>query len=58
MAQLSIVYGFSALTKINEGFLSGVVLARTLGQGLVGFPESLRTPTFLSLVADDEDDDL
>lgn len=51
MAQLSIVYGFSALTKLNESFLSGRVLAGTLGSGLVGFPEALRTPRFLSLVA-------
>lgn len=51
MAQLSIVYGFSALTKLNESFLSGTVLAGTLGQGLVGFPEGLRTPAFLGVVA-------
>lgn len=51
MSQLSIVYGFSGLTKINEDFLSGSLLAGTLGTGLVPFPESLRTPSFLSLVA-------
>lgn len=51
MAQLSIVYGFSAITKINETFLSGRVLAGTLGEGLVAFPDVLRTPRFLSVLA-------
>jgi hypothetical protein len=51
MAQLSIVYGFSGLTKLNASFLSGSVLAGTLGRGLVPFPESLRTPTILAVVA-------
>lgn len=51
MIQLSIVYGFSALTKLNASFLSGSVLAGTLGYGLLPFPETLRTPLFLSVVA-------
>ena len=51
MAQLSIVYGFSALTKLNASFLSGRVLAGTLGTGLVPFPEGLKTPAFLSIMA-------
>jgi hypothetical protein len=45
--QLSIVYGFSALTKFNESFLSGEVLAGALGYGPLSFPETLRTPRFL-----------
>lgn len=51
MIQLSIVYGFSALTKLNEIFLSGQVLAGTLGYGLLPFPDSLRTPLLLSMAA-------
>jgi hypothetical protein len=49
--QLSIVYGFSALTKFNESFLSGEVLAAALGRGLAPFPEALRTPRCLIPVA-------
>jgi hypothetical protein len=45
--QLSIVYGFSALTKFNESFLSGDVFVGVLVRGLVPFPETLRTPRFL-----------
>ena len=51
MAQLSIVYGFSAITKLNASFLSGEVLANTLGTGLLSFPDSLRTPRVLGFVA-------
>lgn len=51
MAQISIVYGFSALTKINDDFLSGSVMAGVLRDGLVPFPSSLRTPAFLSSMA-------
>lgn len=51
MAQASIVYGFSAVTKFNDSFLSGEVLASTLGAGLLPFPEALRTPVLLSVVA-------
>ena len=51
MAQGSIVYGFSAITKLNEGFLSGNVLAGVLSNGPVAFPEILRTPVFLSSLA-------
>lgn len=51
MAQLSIVYAFSAITKLNSDFMSGSVLAGVLRQGLLPFPESLRTPEFLSIVA-------
>jgi hypothetical protein len=46
-SQLSIVYGFSALTKFNDSFLSGEVLAGALGRGLLPFPEALRTSRFL-----------
>ena len=51
MFQLSLVYGFSGLSKLNEDFLSGQVLAGVLRGGIVPFPESLRTPGFLSVVA-------
>lgn len=51
MAQVSIVYAFSALTKLNQGFMSGTVLASVLSGGLVPFPDSLRTPEVLSVVA-------
>lgn len=50
MAQVSIVYGFSALTKLNSEFMSGSVLASVLNGGLVPFPDALRTPGFLSVV--------
>ena len=49
--QLSVVYVFAALTKINDDFLSGEILAGSLGTGIVPFPESLRTPVFLSILA-------
>lgn len=49
--QVSIVYGFAALTKLNQDFLSGLVLAGTIDGGLVELPHALRTPTVLSLVA-------
>ncbi len=51
MMQVSVVYLFSALTKINESFLSGQVLAGVLRDGLIPFPDSLRTPAFLGVVA-------
>ena len=51
MAQLSVVYGFSALTKLNASFLSGRVLAGTLGTGVLPFPEGLKTPVILSIMA-------
>lgn len=49
--QVTIVYGFAAITKLNDEFLSGLVLAGTLNGGIVDLPDSLRTPGFLSLVA-------
>jgi predicted DCC family thiol-disulfide oxidoreductase YuxK len=51
MMQLSVVYGFAGLTKLNEEFLSGRVLAGVLNGGLVDFPVSLRTPGFLMPLA-------
>lgn len=51
MAQLSIVYGFAGLTKLNSSFLSGEVLAGSVGGGLIGFPDALRTPRFLGVMA-------
>jgi len=50
-AQVSIVYGFAGLWKLNEAFLSGLVLASQLGTGLVGFPDRFRTPYLLALVS-------
>lgn len=50
-AQVSIVYFFAGLWKINEPFLSGAVLAGQLGSGPVPFPEILRTPSVLAVVA-------
>jgi hypothetical protein len=51
MMQASIVYGFSALTKINSEFVSGRVLAGVLRGGVVEFPDRLRTPGLLSALA-------
>ena len=51
MLQMSIVYGFSALTKLNDEFLSGEVLAGVVSGGPIDFPEGLRTPGFLSILA-------
>lgn len=51
MVQASIVYGFSALTKLNDSFLSGEVLAGVLSGGLVPLPDSLRIPAFLAPLA-------
>lgn len=51
MAQLSIVYGFSGLSKVNDGFLSGLVLAGSLEGGIMPFPEALITPRFLPILA-------
>jgi hypothetical protein len=49
--QISLVYFFSAINKLNPEFLSGEVLAGSLSGGLVPFPESLRTPRFLAPLA-------
>ena len=49
--QLTIVYAFSALTKINDSFLSGEVLAGVLRGGLIPFPDALRTPQILAPLA-------
>ncbi|MEX0864419.1 MAG: HTTM domain-containing protein [Acidimicrobiia bacterium] len=49
--QISILYIFTGLTKLNPDFLSGQVLAEALRGGLISFPESLRTPAFLSALA-------
>ena len=49
--QISIVYGFTAVTKINPEFLSGEVLAGVLRDGLLTFPPSLVEPRILSVVA-------
>lgn len=51
MVQASVVYGFSGLTKLNEYFLSGATLAAVLRDGLIPFPEVLRIPGVLSVLA-------
>lgn len=51
MGQITIVYLFSAITKMNTEFMSGMVLASVLGHGLIPFPDSLKTPGFLSSMA-------
>lgn len=51
MLQASFVYGFSGLTKLNSAYLSGEVLSGVLGTGVLPFPEALRTPQFLSVLA-------
>ena len=51
MLQLSVVYGFGALTKLNAIFLSGAGLAGVLSGGVIPFPDVLRTPGFLSAMA-------
>jgi predicted DCC family thiol-disulfide oxidoreductase YuxK len=38
-AQLTILYAFSALAKLNPSFLSGTVIAGHLRRGGIGFPE-------------------
>ena len=51
MIQVSVVYGFSAITKLNDEFLTGRVLAGVLRGGVISFPETLRAPRFLGAVA-------
>jgi len=51
MLQISVVYGYSALTKINEGFVSGAVLASSLRGGIVPFPDFLRNQSVLTVLA-------
>jgi predicted DCC family thiol-disulfide oxidoreductase YuxK len=52
--QVSLVYGFAALAKLNPDFLSGSVLASYVRQGFLGIPDAWRSfePMFvLSLLA-------
>ena len=49
--QITLVYAFSAVSKFNDEFLTGRVLAGTLRDGLVPFPDALRTPAILGTVA-------
>ncbi len=51
MMQVSVVYGFAAITKLNTEFLSGRVLAGVLHEGILSFPDVLRTREFLGAVA-------
>ncbi len=49
--QLSVVYFFAALTKLNIAFLSGGMLAVSLQEGLIPFPEALRRVEVLAPAA-------
>lgn len=49
--QVSIVYFFAAVTKINDAFLSGATLAGVLNGGVLTLPDALRTPAFMSSLA-------
>jgi hypothetical protein len=50
--QVTIVYGYSALAKINDTFLSGAVLNQYMGDGaIVPFPDGARSFAVLSAVA-------
>ena len=51
MMQASIVYGFAGISKMNADFLSGTILAAVLKDGLIQFPEALRTPQVLRVLA-------
>ena len=50
--QLTVLYGFAAVTKINPEYLSGAVLAGAMRwDGPLALPAGLRTPALLSLAA-------
>ena len=49
--QVTTVYLFAAITKLNPEFVSGRVLRVHMGAGLVSMPESLQVPGFLSPLA-------
>ncbi len=49
--QISVVYVFAAITKLNEPFLSGVVLFRQVGSGILPIPESILVPSILAPMA-------
>jgi predicted DCC family thiol-disulfide oxidoreductase YuxK len=51
-AQLSIVYGFSAIAKVNLLYISGAIISLNLErEGWLAMPAALHTPTFLVWVA-------
>lgn len=50
--QVTVVYGFSALAKVTDEYLSGTVLSRNLRQsGFLVVPQSWRVPAAMSFVA-------
>ncbi len=51
MIQVSLVYGFSSITKLNDDFLSGRVLAGVLHNGVVTVPSPALTPRVLGSLA-------
>lgn len=51
-AQVTIVYGFAALAKLNLPFLSGAVVGQVLGHAsILPFPDALRTFTVMATLA-------
>lgn len=50
-AQVSLVFGFTVLAKLNLDFLGGSVLYSQLRGGFVEFPDSLRSVAVLSLLS-------
>jgi hypothetical protein len=51
MAQITAVYLFAALAKLNLAYLAGTVIESNLGAGLVTPPEFMMTPTALRTTA-------
>lgn len=49
--QVSIVYLFAAITKLNAEYLSGSVVAGQLGQGLIPFPADWKVGRVMMVVA-------
>lgn len=50
--QISVVYGYSALTKLNAAFLSGAILSVHVGRGApLGIPEGLRNVEVMATLA-------
>jgi predicted DCC family thiol-disulfide oxidoreductase YuxK len=51
-AQLTLVYGFSAIAKLNLTYISGVIIFASLRDtGPLAFPQALRTPPVMAGVA-------
>lgn len=48
--QITVVYVFAALTKVNNDWLSGDILRRVIGTGLVEVPEALLRGPWLAIL--------